>query len=72
MPETLDPDAPAFVSVYVKSTGRQQDVPAHYLDDPALSELFRKTPLSPEQQRKADAVLAAANPDNPPAAGDKE
>lgn len=70
--ESLDPEAPQFVTVYVKATGRAQDVPAHYLDNDVLFAPFRKTPLSPEQQRKADAAVAAANPTTTPDAGDKE
>lgn len=70
MPESADPGTD-WIDVYSKTTGRKQTVPAHYLDSPVLSQDLRKTPLSEEQQRKADAALAAATNETP-AAGDKE
>lgn len=60
MPESADPGT-EWVEVYDKTTGRKQEVPAHYLDSPVLSKPFRKTPLSEKQQRDADALLASAH-----------
>lgn len=63
---------PKFVEVFAKATGRKQHVPETWLDHPVLGRDIRKTPLSESQQRKADAALAKANPDDAPAAGERE
>lgn len=63
---------PEFVEVYAKATGRKQIVPATWLNHPVLGREIRKTPLSESQQRKADATVAKANPDDAPAAGERE
>ena len=33
-----------FIDVYRSDTGEKMQVPAHYMDHPILSKLFRKTP----------------------------
>lgn len=71
MPESADPGTD-WVDVYSKTTGQKQTVPSHYLDNPVLSRDLRKTPLSEQQQREADATAVKASPTNTPPAGDKE
>ena len=63
---------PKFVEVYAKATGRKQIVPETWLNHPVLGRDIRKTPLSESQQRKAEAILAQANSDDAPAAGERE
>jgi hypothetical protein len=72
-----------FVDVYSRATGRKHRVPAHYLDNPVLSQQFRKTPKASAAETRAtgsatpatDAATAPAVPaptTETPAAGDKE
>lgn len=69
--DTVQTDA-EFIDAYVVATGELTRVPAHYRDNPVLWAGLRKTPLSDKQQRDADALMAAAHPNDTPAAGDKE
>lgn len=56
MPASADPTS-EWVAVYSRTTGERHEVPASWLDTP-LMEPFRKTPLSAEQQAKADKAAA--------------
>ena len=42
------------ITVYVKATGRQQDIPEAWLDHPVLSKPFRKTPPPSESGTRQD------------------
>lgn len=49
----------ALVAVYDKSTGVKHSVPEHWLDNPVLSQPFRKTP----KQTSAESTKAPAGDD---------
>lgn len=44
-----------FITVYSKTTGRQQRIPDHWLGNPVLSRDFRKTPPPAASQDAAES-----------------
>lgn len=59
---------PTFVTVYAKTTGAKQRIPAHWLNIPKIARQFNKTP----RQRRADerSQTPAADPVAPTDAPD--